>query len=337
MSGPVTVALALGDPNGIGPELAVRAAIALAGSPTRIVLVGDPHVIGWYATRVAPSHVLRSVVGEEPLPERAADTLDVLPVHTLPESEFAPGTISAAAGRATLAYVEAAVRFARAGHAHMVVACPHSETAIHAAGVPFSGYPSYLATLAGRAAEDVFLLLIGGGLRIVHVTLHERLADALQRLSAAHVERAARAAADTLRAFGVPRPRIGLMGINPHAGENGLFGDDDRRITEPAAQALREAGYDVVGPLGADLLLGRSDIDLFVAMYHDQGHIPVKLLAGRRSAAMSVGAGLVFSSVGHGSAFDIAGTLRADPSALLATIELIASSASAEFNRTASH
>ena len=175
--------------------------------------------------------------------------------------------------------------------------------------------------------SEVFLMLVGGGLRIVHVTLHERLQNALARITPDLICKAANAAADALRAQGIARPKIGLFGINPHAGEGGLFGDDDARITIPAAASLRDAGLEVEGPLGADLMLGRRDIDAFVAMYHDQGHIPIKLLAGRNSAAMSIGAGLVFSSVGHGSAFDIAGQGIADPAALIRSIELVSGNA----------
>ena len=118
-------------------------------------------------------------------------------------------------------------------------------------------------------------------------------------------------------------PRIGVFGINPHAGENGLFGDDDDRITAPAVDRLRKAGINVEGPVGADVILGRKDIDGFVAIYHDHGHIPVKLMAGRNVSALSVGAGVLFSSVGHGSAFDIAGQGNADPAAVLRTLGLV--------------
>jgi 4-hydroxythreonine-4-phosphate dehydrogenase len=161
----------------------------------------------------------------------------------------------------------------------------------------------------------------------VHVTLHERLQSALARITPELICKAASAARDALRTQGIARPKIGLFGINPHAGEGGLFGDDDARITIPAAGALRRAGFDVDGPLGADLMLGRRDIDAFVAMYHDQGHIPIKLLAGRNSAAMSIGAGFIFSSVGHGSAFDIAGKDIADPTGLIRSIELVSGNA----------
>jgi 4-hydroxythreonine-4-phosphate dehydrogenase len=170
----------------------------------------------------------------------------------------------------------------------------------------------------------VYLLLVGGGLRIVHTTLHEGIATAQARLSTRHVVNATRAAIAALQRMQIANPVVGLMGINPHAGEGGLFGHEDIDITEPAARQLRDAGIEVVGPLGADVLLTRRDIDLFVAMYHDQGHIPVKLLAGRDSAALSVGAGVVFSSVGHGSGFDIAGQLRADAAPLLSAIHLVA-------------
>ncbi|MCE4546252.1 MULTISPECIES: PdxA family protein [unclassified Caballeronia] len=302
------IALAIGDPNGIGPEIAVKAAARLATQDApRVVLVGDAHVIRWYAQRCALSF----------------DALHVLDVKALPADSFRPGEVSAAAGAATLAYVRAALDLARREEADAVIACPHSETAINASGTAFAGYPGYVAQQLGLAADDVYLLLIGGGLRIVHATLHEGLAGALARLTSKQVEGAARAAVRAMNAMGVDKPRIGVMGINPHAGEGGLFGREDIDVTEPTVATLRDEGIDVVGPQGADLLLTREDIDVFVAMYHDQGHIPVKLRAGRHSAAMSIGGDVVFSSVGHGSGFDIAGRLVADPAPLLGAIGLV--------------
>jgi DNA-binding transcriptional ArsR family regulator len=140
------------------------------------------------------------------------------------------------------------------------------------------------------------------------------------------VARAASAAVGYLEAAGVVSPRIGVFGINPHAGEGGLFGRDDDRVTVPAVAALRDRGTDAVGPLGADLMLGpdrRSEFDACVAMYHDQGHVPVKVLAGRTASALTVGAGITFSSVGHGAAFDIAGKGLADPEAVLRAVRLV--------------
>jgi 4-hydroxy-L-threonine phosphate dehydrogenase PdxA len=317
---PPAIALTIGDPNGIGPEIAIKAAAELAreGGPP-VVLVGDEFVLRFYAELCAKAFSLRNFDGQGAPP----GTLQFLAVDSLPRNAFHPGTPLAAGGRATVEYVAAAMRFVTEGHATAIVACPHSETNVNAAGIPFSGYPSLLARLMDVPEDEVFLMLVGGGLRIVHVTLHERLQTALARITPELVERATRTAAAALRKLNVERPRIGLFGINPHAGEGGLFGDDDDRITVPAAGRLQASGLDVVGPLGADLMLGKSGFDAFVAMYHDQGHIPVKLLAGRNSAALSIGAGLLFSSVGHGSAFDIAGRGVAEPEAVLRSIRLV--------------
>jgi 4-hydroxythreonine-4-phosphate dehydrogenase/1,2-dihydroxy-3,5-cyclohexadiene-1,4-dicarboxylate dehydrogenase len=166
-------------------------------------------------------------------------------------------------------------------------------------------------------------MLVGGGLRIVHATLHEGVATALARLTPALVQRATLAGVRACALAGLAAPRVGLMGINPHASEGGLFGDEDARITVPAAQALREQGLQVDGPLGADLLLSQRRHDLYVAVFHDQGHIPVKLLAPQAASALSVGADALLSSVGHGCAMDIAGQGVADAGAVLRTWSLL--------------
>ena len=322
-----TIALTIGDPNGIGPEIAVKAAAKLAreGGPA-VVLVGDEFVVRFYADLCAKDLTIRSFDGVARVP----NGLRLLAVDALPRVAFSPGTPLAAGGRATVDYVAAAMRFVNDGHAAAIVACPHSETNVNAAGIPFSGYPSLLARLMNVPEDEVFLMLVGGGLRIVHVTLHERLHTALGRITSELIERATRTADAALRKLKIEQPRIGLFGINPHAGEGGLFGDDDDRITAPAAKRLQALGLNVEGPSGADLMLGRRDFDAFVAMYHDQGHIPVKLLAGRNSAALSIGSGLLFSSVGHGSAFDIAGRGIAKPEAVLRSIQLLGGASSFE-------
>jgi 4-hydroxy-L-threonine phosphate dehydrogenase PdxA len=314
------IALTIGDPNGIGPEIAIKAAAQMAreAGPS-IVLVGDEFVVRFYAERYAMDFAVEPFGGLAP----RRDALCVLGVDALPRDAFCPGTPVAAGGRATVDYVSAAMRLVNEKHVSAIVACPHSETNVNAAGIPFTGYPGLLARLSGIPEENVFLMLVGGGLRIVHATLHERLQTALKRITPELVERAARTADSALRQLNVKQPRIGVFGINPHAGEGGLFGDDDDNITVPAVKRLQAAGFDVEGPVGADLMLGRRDCDAFVAMYHDQGHIPVKLMAGRNSAAMSIGAGVLFSSVGHGSAFDVAGRGLAEPDAVFRSLKLV--------------
>jgi 4-hydroxy-L-threonine phosphate dehydrogenase PdxA len=319
MSGIKSIALTIGDPNGIGPEIAVKAAAQLLGSAEiRVILVGDEHVIRHYGDRCADGVTFHNVAASPP-----KNAILIHPVDALPAAHLRPGTIDAATGRATVAYVEAAIGLIRKGVAEAIVGCPHNETAVNTAGIPFSGYPSLIARLTGTPEDRVFMMLVGGGLRILHATLHERIHHALARLTPDLIEEAGLACAATLKQLGLANPRIGVFGINPHAGENGLFGDDDDRITAPAVERLRKAGIRAEGPVGADIILGREDIDGFVAIYHDQGHIPVKLLAGRNASALSVGAGVLFSSVGHGSAFDIAGQNKADPAAVLRTLRLI--------------
>lgn len=315
------IALTIGDPNGIGPEIAVKAAALLSGRADgpRPVLVGDPAPVHHYAARHAPGLPVRLAPGEW----GAGGGLDLAAVEALPAERFRPGEVSAAAGAATVAYVRRALELAKQGAVEAIVAAPHSETAIAAAGIPFTGYPGLLADLAGLGRDEVFLMLVGGGLRIVHATLHERLQDALERVTPELVAAAGRAACHALAALGVPDARVGVFGLNPHAGEGGLFGADDARVTEPAAAALRREGIRAEGPAGADVLLAARKMDAYVAIYHDQGHIPVKLLAPRGASALSIGAGVLFSSVGHGSAFDIAGRGMADPGAVLATLSLL--------------
>ena len=315
------IALAIGDPNGIGPEIAVKAALRFAQEreEPRIVLLGDEQVIRFYADQCGAADRLTRFGAN-----MASDGLSFFPVDALDAASFRPGAPSSAGGRATIAYVEAALGLVDAGRVTAIVACPHSEKSVNAAGIPFSGYPSLLARLKRLPEDEVFLMLVGGGLRIVHVTLHERLQDALARIDSRLIEAAVRAGAGALRQLGVESPKLGIFGINPHAGESGLFGDDDMRIIAPSVARLRSEGYVVEGPIGADVMIGRSDLDAFVAMYHDQGHVPVKLLAGRNAAAMSIGAGLIFSTVGHGCAFDIAGQNIADCEPVLRSLRLVA-------------
>jgi len=313
------IAIAIGDPNGIGPEIAVKAAAQSAGATFQPVLVGDGHVIRHYAQRHAPGMALRPFDPQA----HAQDTLSYVEVDGLEREHFTPGIVCAAAGLATVAYAAEAVRLAMAGSVQAVVGCPHSETAINRAGIAFSGYPQLVAQLTGTPPEQVFLMLVAAGLRIAHVTLHESVRSALDRIDADLVVRAGLAAARAGRALGLEHARMGVFGINPHAGEDGLFGDEDERITKPAVRRLRELGIDADGPAGADLLLGQRRHDIYLAMFHDQGHIPVKLLSPLRASALTIGAPVLFSSVGHGSAFDIAGQGIADPVSVTETLALL--------------
>jgi len=305
------IALALGDPNGIGPEIALKAASALAGTPgLALTLFGPPGVL----ERAAESTGLQAL-----LPALAQRAAGAMPAGTLRWGE-----VNAAAGAAAVAAASAAIAACRAGEFDAVVAGTHHETAVAQAGIAFSGYPSLVARVCGQPEDSVFLLLVGGGLRIVHVTLHESVATALARITPALVVAATEAGVRACRLLGLAQPRVALFGINPHASEGGLFGAEDARLVQPAAELLRQRGLPVDGPQGADTLLADRAHDLYVAMLHDQGHIPVKLLAPQAASAISIGAQVLLATTGHGSAMDIAGTGTARPDALLRSLRLLA-------------
>ena len=305
------IALTLGDPNGIGPEIVLKALAGLAGEPRiQVTVFGAPAAL----ERAAATTGLQALL----------PTLDVRPCGELPDSALRWGGVDRQAGASTVAAATAAIRAARAGDFAAVVAGPHHETAIARAGIPFSGYPSLVARVCDQPEDSVFLLLLGGGLRIVHATLHESVATALARMTPELVIAATKAGVRACRLVGIDNPRVALFGINPHASEGTLFGPEDATHTVPAAERLRAEGYDVTGPKGADVLLADRQHDLHVAMLHDQGHIPVKLLAPQAASAISIGADVLLASTGHGSAMDIAGTGTARPDALLRSLRLVA-------------
>lgn len=305
------IALSLGDPNGIGPEIVLKALAALAGEPRVQATVFGPRAV---LERAAAVTGLQPVLANTRVCEAGA----------LPASAAKFGAIDAQAGACAVAAATAAIQACRAGEFDAVVAGPHHETAIAQAGIPFSGYPSLVARVCGQPEDSVFLLLVGGGLRIVHVTLHESVATALARITPELVVAATQAGVRALRTLGVAQPRVALFGINPHASEGTLFGPEDAERVLPAAQRLRAQGLDLTGPQGADVLLADRAHDLYVAMLHDQGHIPVKLLAPQAASAISIGADVLLASTGHGSAMDIAGTGQARPDALLRSLRLVA-------------
>jgi 4-hydroxy-L-threonine phosphate dehydrogenase PdxA len=291
------IAVAIGDPNGIGPEIAVKAAVKAA---VEVVLVGDSFVLDFYSS-----------------------SSSVHDVKALPKEAFKPGTLDPRAGAATVAYAREAVRMAQAGEVDAVIGCPHSETAINRAGIKFSGYPGLIAELTGTPEDRVFLMLVAQGLRIAHVTLHESVASALSRITEDRVVDGGMAAVRAARRLGIDKPRLGVFGINPHAGEDGLWGKEDENITKPAVAELRKRGVAADGPVGGDLILSQRKHDVYLAMFHDQGHIPMKLVSPLRSSALTIGTPVLFSSVGHGCAYDIAGKGAADSTSVEETLALL--------------
>lgn len=303
------IAIATGDPGGIGPEISIKAACDPA-----VRAICDPVLVG---DRAALEQHAR-------LCHLSLEKLEVMERSQLKPGELKIGEVRAAHGRAALDSAEAAIRGALAGELAAVVAAPHTEAAIRAAGYAFDGYPSFVARTAGLAPEEGILMLCfghqGREVRIAHVTLHASVAECLKRISKENVLRTIRAVDAALRRIGVERPRIAVSGLNPHAGEGGLFGDEEQRLIAPAIEAARSEAVGVEGPFGADTLIQRAGYDACVVMLHDQGHVAAKLLAPNGAAALTIGTPVLFSSVAHGSALDIAGQGKAEPRAMVEAI-----------------
>jgi len=302
------IAIAMGDPAGIGPEIAIKASLN-----REVRDICDPVIVGDYEVLARYAHTLR-----KSSPENVVD-LGAINVNFL-----TPGESDASCGRAILEYAGKAVDMALAGEADAVVACPQTQSSIKSAGIDFDGYPSWVARRTGTDPDDVFMMLVSDRLRIAHVTLHLGIREALDLIDVPRIVRTLTATQTALQRIGIAAPKIAVSGINPHAGEGGLFGSEEAEIVAPALEQARAAGIDAHGPFGADTMYLDKSADAYVVMYHDQGHIPAKLVGFDGTAAFAIGTPVLFSSVAHGSALDIAGRGKASSSALVWAIKQLA-------------
>lgn len=322
------VAVSMGDPTGIGPEVTLA---ALQRRDTRRllqpILVGDQGVFVEAARRLrAP---LRFAAWEPPAPlPRGA--IAVREVAALPARQRRPGRPSLAGGRAAHAAIVEALRLVRGGAAGALTTAPICKANLVAAGIAVGGHTELLAALCGGV--PVRMMMIGDVLRVALVTTHLALRAVPDAFDAADVLATIRIAERALRErFRIRRPRIGVAGLNPHAGEQGLFGDEDTRLIAPAVRRARRLGIDARGPLAADGLfpLARAGhFDAVVCMYHDQGLAPFKLLHFADGVNFTAGLPVVRTSPDHGTAHDIAGRGRADPSSMAAALRMAARLAS---------
>jgi 4-hydroxy-L-threonine phosphate dehydrogenase PdxA len=297
----IKVALPIGDPAGIGAEICLKAALErhaqACGLPAKLRAVARIGDAEWTDDRVNILNCVRDDGNHIPL-----------------------GKVSAAAGRASIAFCAAAIEAARHGEVEAVVAAPQNETSIAQAGIPFDGHPSFVARQTGMNDDAVFMMLCFGDIKIAHVTLHRSVRDALSQITREGVVRTIRAADTALKRLGIEKPRIAVSGVNPHAGEGGLFGREEIETIKPAIDDAAAAGIAVSGPFGADTMFHMPNIDAFVVMLHDQGHIAAKLLARNAASALSIGAPILFASVAHGTGHDIVGKGIADSSAMIEAV-----------------
>nr|WP_092049950.1 4-hydroxythreonine-4-phosphate dehydrogenase PdxA [Bhargavaea ginsengi] len=316
------IGITMGDAAGVGPEIILK---SLQHSEMhdicRPVIIGDMSMLERAKTFVGSEVPVRAITEDE-LTDLAEDsgTVYCLDLDLLP-ADLPVGKVSPEAGHAAFEYLATAIRLAMDGKISAICTAPLNKEALQKGGHLYPGHTEILADLTGT--EEYSMMLSAPNLRVIHVTTHVGIVDAIKMINPERVYRVIQLAHETLRRSGLENPKIAVCGINPHAGENGLFGYGEEEKVIPGVERAQEEGIDVVGPLPADTLFFRAvrgDFDIVVAMYHDQGHGPVKVLGLDAGVNITVGLPIVRTSVDHGTAFDIAGTGIADEKSLMEAI-----------------
>ena len=298
------IALSVGDAAGIGPEIAVRILRNKDLTSAAIRLYGPEEIIRKAAELFAP----------EVSP-------DIVPVGSLPFAELIPGKLSPEVGKLAYDTVVRATEDVLAGKADAIVTCPVNKAAINEAGIPFTGHTELVAKLCGT--DSFAMMQSAGKLRVIFVTTHIALKDVSAHVTQERIIEVAKLVEEAAKAEGTEHPRIAVAGLNPHAGENGHMGTEDETVVKPAVRKLKESGMDVSGPYPSDTLFIdsiRNTFDGIVSMYHDQGHIPFKMLAFDKGVNSTMGLPIIRTSVDHGTAFEIAWKGVADTGSLEAAI-----------------
>ncbi|MFF5971588.1 4-hydroxythreonine-4-phosphate dehydrogenase PdxA [Streptomyces sp. NPDC012769] len=332
MNGRLPIAVTMGDPHGIGPEITVKA----CADPRRrspVVVIGDPGTLERACrttgtrlrVRTVPATAEAEGAGRAALrlqdAGRTPGVLDVLPAGPALPADLPLGTVTAEAGAASFAYVRRGVELALAGRVRALTTAPIHKEALRLVGVPHPGHTEILAELSGT--RRYAMMMANDELRTVLVTVHQSLRTAIDALTVDRELDTIRLTHRALRATPATRPRIAVAALNPHAGENGLFGREDLDVIAPAVRAARAEGIDASGPWPADTVFMRAragEFDAVVAQYHDQGLIPVKYLGLEHGVNITLGLPFVRTSVDHGTAFDLAGTGTADHTSLLTAL-----------------
>jgi 4-hydroxythreonine-4-phosphate dehydrogenase len=319
------IAMTMGDAAGVGPEVIMKSlAHAELYDRCRPLVIGDAGRLR-QAGDIVRSHLKVCSLSVDELGKAMFQpgTVDCIDLKLIPK-DLPWGKLSSTAGDAAFHYIEVAAKLAISEQVAAICTAPLNKEALHAGGHNYPGHTELLADLTGT--PEVSMMLSTPKMRVLHVTTHIGLIDAIAKIEPGLVERTIQRGYIALHKAGVENPKIGVCGINPHAGENGLFGygEEEEKIS-PAIEACREKGWNIEGPLPADTLFFRAqrgDFDLVIAMYHDQGHGPVKVLGLESGVNITVGLPVIRTSVDHGTAFDIAGTGKADERSMLEAMRL---------------
>jgi 4-hydroxythreonine-4-phosphate dehydrogenase len=321
------LAITMGDAGGIGPEIIVKAL-----SHADVYATSRPLVIGDLRAMQAALRITGVPLEARPTTDPTAAgldpaTIDVLDLHNIDIERVGRGRVSAEVGRAGYEYLEAASRLALNDEVGAIATAPLNKEALSEAGWVGVGHTELLARFAGVPDKSVAMMLASNRLRVVHVSTHVSLRRAIEMVQVERIVTTARLAGETARDIVGHDPHLAIAGLNPHAGEHGLFGSEEAEHIEPAIEALRSEGWHVSGPVSPDTVFLRAadgEYDAVVAMYHDQGHIPSKFAGFDDTVNVTLGLPIVRTSVDHGTAYDIAGTGRANEANMLAAIALAA-------------
>ncbi len=317
------IGITLGDPAGIGPEVAVRALLdASVESRCIPILLGDSSVVRYYADALTPERKLLAL--RDPS-EAIAGTqvVQVLDHKNLDFSRIQLGEVDAACGRAALDYIRTGADLCVGGKLDALVTGPIHKEAAQLAGINAPGHTEFLAALCG--VPEVRMLLVVNHLRAMHISTHLSLRKALDCVKKDRILETIRYAIRALRLLRIDNGRIGVAGLNPHAGEGGLFGTEEIDEVAPAVAAARAEGFPVSGPIPPDTIfhrMNRGEFDLVIALYHDQGHIPLKLMGFDSGVNITIGLPIIRTSVDHGTAFDISGKFKANAESMIKAIQL---------------
>jgi 4-hydroxythreonine-4-phosphate dehydrogenase len=318
----------MGDAAGTGPEIITKAlAEPDVYGQCRPLVVGDAATVD-RAVRFTGAAVKVRAVREPRDAQFSPGTIDVLDLGNIDLAKLRLGEVDPSAGSAAYAYIRRATELALAGDVAAIVTSAINKEALNRAGHHYDGHTGLLAALCN--APGATMMLVADGLRVSHVSTHVSLRVAIERVRPERIVNVLRLTHDAVRALGIAAPRLAVAGLNPHAGENGLFGDEEQTFIAPAIAEARGLGLNVSGPFAGDTIFFRTwrgEFDGAVAMYHDQGHVAAKMLGIWLGVNVTLGLPIIRTSVEHGTNFDLAGTGRSDPRSLLAAIKLAATMA----------
>lgn len=317
------IGITMGDPAGIGPEIILKALAADSLDGTNCVVIGSAEILKRVIEKeLAPALELNIIsdLSEAKFTQGVANILDI-PLTDI--DSFEVGKVQAQAGDLAYRCIEVATKLALNGDINAIATAPLNKEALHLAGHNYPGHTELLAKLTDT--KDYAMVLYTDTLRVIHVTTHIALLDFLKNLNQTRVNTVISIADTFMKKAGFAKPRIAVAGVNPHAGENGLFGTEEINILNPCIETMKSEGVDVYGPCPPDtvfLQASQGQYDIVVAMYHDQGHIPLKLMGFYDGVNITAGLPFFRTSADHGTAFDIAWTGKANPESMVKSVEL---------------